>query len=99
MQIVGVYGCTCSGKSTFAQSLVDAYPPSRILEADAYRWPEAEYAQRGVPQLDLSTLPWKFTRESGENGSRSYEIPAALDKKFDTNCPAWIDWEGACKVL
>jgi hypothetical protein len=95
MKVVGVYGCTCSGKSTFAHVLADSCAPSRVIEVDTFRWPEAEYACRGVEPLDLSNLPWKAPTSGTTAGETATVVPGPLDKRFDTNSPAWVDWEAA----
>jgi len=86
--VVGIYGCTGAGKSTLCQALVGSDDSAEVVELDAFRWNEDEYQERGVPPLDLSTLPWP----SGVQ-------PLAINKCFDTNIPEWVDWIAALAAV
>jgi len=81
--VIGVYGCTCSGKSALCDELVKN-ESAEVIELDSFRWDEDQYTEKGVPQLDLSGLPWPSQKQ-----------PPAICKTFDTNTPEWMDW---CKA-
>ena len=70
MLVVGIYGCTCAGKSTLCEALVES-ESARTVELDAFRWSEEEYPRR-LPPLDLTTLDWPSGQPPAEI-SKSYE--------------------------
>ena len=86
MLVVGIYGCTCAGKSTLCEALVES-ESARTVELDAFRWSEEEYPRR-LPPLDLTTLDWP-----------SGQPPAEIRKSYDTNVPEWVDWEAAERAV
>ena len=80
VSVVGVFGCTGSGKSTICEALAAKVGPdaTEIIHGDAFFLPP-----HLCPPLSLDSLPWVSDRG----------IPEALArKKNDTNHPGAIDW-------
>ena len=80
VSVVGVFGCTGSGKSTICEALAAKVGPdaTEIIHGDAFFLPP-----HLCPPLSLDSLPWV-----GDRG-----VPEALArKKNDTNHPGAIDW-------
>ncbi len=77
MIIIGLTGCTASGKSTLAATLSGALACS-VVTGDDYWQPTDR-----LPIMDLSLLPWP-------GGTIP---PALADKRYNTNCPESMDGE------
>ena len=74
--VVGVVGCSGSGKSSLCTALADALGGEVVNGDDFFRPDEI------LDALDLSELPWP-------GGSVP---PALANKKTDNNLPSAIDW-------
>ncbi|EJT79231.1 hypothetical protein GGTG_04317 [Gaeumannomyces tritici R3-111a-1] len=92
--IVGISGCSSSGKTTLARLLRDIFPNAFVLHEDDFYRPESEQPKKGdlldwdsieslnVPQMERSLT---YIRQAGK-------FPPDLDSKEDQNSV------GACPV-
>ncbi|KAK1776977.1 P-loop containing nucleoside triphosphate hydrolase protein [Copromyces sp. CBS 386.78] len=96
--VIGISGCSSSGKTTLARLLRDIFPNTFILHEDDFYKPESEIPMKdGLTNWDCPealnipdmTAALKHIRATGE-------LPATLDSKEDLNsigpCPLTTDF-------
>jgi uridine kinase len=76
LTIVGVTGCSGSGKSTICAKLSE-YVDCKVINGDEFLIPQEQ-----CPPLDLTQLPWLAEEVPA----------AFAPKRHDTNCPECVDW-------
>ena len=76
LTVIGVIGCTGSGKSTLCDKITELVD-CRVVRGDDYL-----LSKERCPPLDLSDLPWP-------DGTIP---DAFVSKRHDTNCPGCVDW-------
>jgi nicotinamide/nicotinate riboside kinase len=92
--IVGISGCSSSGKTTLARLLRDIFPNTFILHEDDFYRPENEYATIDILVWTISN----FNRLPTKNGLLDWDCAEALDISAMAESLAYIRQHAAFPV-